>query len=136
MLYKPSDTDSQRIQGCYITTDESKAIVKYVVDNNEEQFDAEVMNFINNPNKGNKAGGDGEKGVDPLLPQALKICIDNGVASATMLQRKLAIGYPKAARIIEQMEERGYISTADGAKQRSVYISIEEFYSIFGDIYD
>ena len=136
MLYKPSDTDSQRIQGCYITTDETKSVVRYVVDNNEEQFDGEAMDFINNPNKGNKGGDSGEKGCDPLMPQALKICIDNGVASATMLQRKLAIGYPKAARIIEQMEERGYISTADGAKQRSVYISIEEFYSIFGDIYD
>lgn len=136
MLYKPSDTDSQRIQGCYITTDETKSVVKYVVDNNEEQFDGEAMDFINNPNKGNKGGDNGEKGCDPLMPQALKICIDNGVASATMLQRKLSIGYPKAARIIEQMEERGYISTADGAKQRSVYISIEEFYSIFGDIYD
>ena len=74
--------------------------------------------------------------VDPLLPQALKICIDNGVASTTMIQRKLLIGYPRAARIIDQMEERGYISSTDGTKQRAVYISIEEYYSIFGDIYD
>ena len=53
-----------------------------------------------------------------------------------MVQRKLSIGYPRAARIVDQMEERGYISSAEGSKQRSVYITIDEFYSIFGDIYD
>ncbi|MBP3344807.1 MAG: DNA translocase FtsK [Clostridia bacterium] len=137
MLYKPADTAPQRIQGCYIATGETKDIVNFIIDNNEETFDPEALEAINNPNK-NKNGGDGEgkDGVDPLLPQALKICIDNGVASTTMVQRKLSIGYPRAARIIDQMEERNYISSADGAKQRSVYISIEEFYSIFGDIYD
>ena len=53
-----------------------------------------------------------------------------------MVQRKLSIGYPRAARIVDQMEERGYIASAEGSKQRAVYISIEEFYTIFGDIYD
>ena len=84
----------------------------------------------------NGNNGNDNNGVDPLLPQALKICIDNGVASTTMVQRKLSIGYPRAARIVDQMEERGYIASAEGSKQRSVYISIEEFYTIFGDIYD
>lgn len=138
MLYKPADTSPQRIQGCFIATEETKNIVNFIVQNNEETFDPEAQEAINNPNK-NKNSGDGaggNNGTDELLPHALKICIDNGVASTTMVQRKLSIGYPRAARLIDQMEERGYISSADGAKQRSVYITIEEFYSIFGDIYD
>lgn len=136
MLYKPADAAASRIQGCLIETEETKAVVNYIIENNEEIYDADAFNAINNPGKGSNGGGEGNGGVDPLLPQALKICIDNGVASITMLQRKLAIGYPKAAKIIDQMQERGYISSADGAKQRAVYISIEEFYAIFGDIYD
>ncbi|MBE7073885.1 MAG: DNA translocase FtsK [Clostridiales bacterium] len=137
MLYKPADTAPQRIQGCYIATEETKNIVNYIVDNNEETYDAEALEAINNPNK-KKSDSDsgGGNATDELLPHALKLCIDNGVASTTMVQRKLSIGYPRAARLIDQMEERGYISTADGAKQRSVFMTIEEFYSTFGDIYD
>lgn len=135
MLYKPADSAGVRIQGCLIETQETKDVVNYIIDNNEEIFDEEAFNAINNPGKSsNNGGNDGNNGVDPLLPQALKICIDNGVASTTMVQRKLSIGYPRAARIIDQMEERNYISSADGAKQRAVYISIEEFYGIFGDM--
>ncbi len=136
MLYKPADAAPARLQGCLIETQETKDVVNYIIENNEEIFDEEAFNAINNPNKANTKDGGENNGVDPLLPQALKICIDNGVASTTMVQRKLSIGYPRAARIVDQMEERGYISSAEGSKQRSVYISIEEFYSIFGDIYD
>ena len=137
MLYSPSDAAPTRIQGCLIETQETKDIVNYITENNEEIFDPDAFDAIMNPNKPNNGGGgDNKDGVDPLLPQALKICIDNGVASTTMVQRKLSIGYPRAARIVDQMEERGYIASADGSKQRAVYISIEEYYSIFGDIYD
>ncbi len=136
MLYKPADAEPARLQGCFIDTPETKDIVSFITENNEEIFDEEANNAINSPGKSNNGGGDSNNGVDPLLPQALKLCIDNGVASTTMVQRKLAIGYPRAARIVDQMEERGYISSAEGSKQRSVYITIDEFYSIFGDIYD
>lgn len=135
MLYKPADSSPIRLQGCFIDTPETKDIVNFVIENNEETFDEEANNAINSPGKSNHGAGD-DNGMDPLLPQALKICIDNGVASTTMVQRKLSIGYPRAARIVDQMEERGYISSAEGAKQRSVYITIEEFYQIFGDTYD
>ncbi len=135
MLYKPSDSAPARIQGCFIDTPETKDVVNFIIENNEETYDEEAFNAINNPGKPNGKGGDGAD-FDPLLPQALKICIDVGVASTTMIQRKLSVGYPKAARLIDQMEQRGYISSADGAKQRTVYTSIEEFYQIFGDTYE
>lgn len=135
MLYKPADSSPIRLQGCFIDTPETKDIVNFVIEHNEETFDEEANNAINCPGKSGH-GTNEDNGMDPLLPQALKICIDNGVASTTMVQRKLSIGYPRAARIVDQMEERGYISSAEGAKQRSVYITIEEFYQIFGDTYD
>ncbi len=136
MLYKPTDSAPARIQGCFIDTPETKDIVNYIIENNEEIVDEEAQNAINGMNKNTGGDGQGDGGMDPLLPQALKICIDVGVASTTMVQRKLSIGYPRAARIIDQMEERGYISSAEGSKQRSVYTTIEEYYDIFGDNYD
>ncbi len=137
MLYKPADSSPLRLQGCLIETQETKDIVNYIAENNEEIFDEEAFNAINNPGKNTGGNGEGNNGgVDPLLPRALKICIDNGVASTTMVQRKLSIGYPRAARIIDEMQERGYISTAEGQKQRVVYTTIDEFYALFGDVYD
>ncbi len=136
MLYKPTDSAPARIQGCFIDTPETKDIVNYIIENNEEIVDEEAANAINGMNKNSGGDGQSDGGMDPLLPQALKICIDVGVASTTMVQRKLSIGYPRAARIIDQMEERGYISSAEGSKQRSVYTTIEEYYEIFGDNYD
>lgn len=137
MLYKPSDSAPARIQGCFIDTPETKDIVNYIIQNNEETYDEDAVNAISGMNKNGAGAGDGDKnGMDPLLPQALKICIDVGVASTTMVQRKLSIGYPRAARIIDQMEQMGYISTAEGSKQRTVYTTIEEYYEIFGDDYD
>ena len=53
-----------------------------------------------------------------------------------MIQRRLSIGYPRAGKIIDQMTEMGYISAADGAKPRNVYITLTEYYQIFGDKYE
>lgn len=75
-----------------------------------------------------------EDNTDPLLPQALKIGIEQNSISTTMVQRKFSIGYPRAARMIDQMEEKGYISQADGVNPRKILITKEEFDSIFGEI--
>ena len=71
--------------------------------------------------------GKRENDFDELLPQALKLVIENGQASITILQRKLLIGYPRASRIVDQMETAGYISPSDGSKPRSVYMTMEEW---------
>ncbi len=136
MLYFPNGAkDPARIQGCFIGTNEINNIVDFVRDNNEPRFDKSVEEKINNPNSGNGGGVGGRNDdLDPLLPQVLKASIDAKVASATMIRRRFAIGYPRAARIIDQMEEAGYISSADGVKPRTVYISEEEFNQIFGDV--
>ena len=135
MLYFPNGAkDPSRMQGCFISTPEINNIVDYVRDNNLPIFDKEIEDHINNPNKNNNAGPGYNEEIDPLLPQALKVSIECKQASATMLRRRFGIGYPRAARIIDQMEAAGYISSPDGVKGRSVYISEEEFIEIFGDI--
>ena len=67
------------------------------------------------------------------MPQALKCVIENGQASISMLQRRLVIGYPRAARIIDQMQEKGFISAQEGSKPRSVLINMEQYEEMFGD---
>ena len=138
MLYYPVGAqEPKRVQACFITTGETNRIVDHVRENNKPIFDKEIEEQINNPNKNNNNGGvQVNNEMDELLPLALKSAIDCGQASATMIRRKFAIGYPRAARIIDQMEEAGYISTADGVKGRTVYITLDEFHDIFGDQYD
>ena len=138
MLYYPVGAqEPKRVQACFISTGETNRIVDYVRENNKPIFDKEVEEQINNPNKNNKEGGvQVNNEMDELLPLALKAAIDCGQASATMIRRKFAIGYPRAARIIDQMEAAGYISTADGVKGRTVYTTMDEFREIFGDQYD
>ncbi len=70
--------------------------------------------------------------MDELMPQALEVCIECGQASTTMIRRKFAIGYPRAARIVDQMEEAGYVSKEVGHKGREVYITKKEFDKLFG----
>ena len=70
---------------------------------------------------------------DELLPKALKLCIENNLVSATFIQKKLGISWSRASKIIDQMEERAYISGVE-SNRRKVYMSIDEFNEIFGDV--
>ena len=67
------------------------------------------------------------------MPQVLKSVIESGHASISMIQRKFLVGFPRAARIIDQMEQAGYISPSDGSKSRSVYMTMEEYESLYGE---
>lgn len=135
MFYFPNGAkDPYRVQGCFVTTSEINKIVDFCRDNNKPIFDPEIEQQINNPNKNNGNGPGYNTEMDELLPQALKVSIECGQASATMIRRKFAIGYPRAARIIDQMEAAGYISSADGPKGRTVYTTEDEFRELFGDV--
>lgn len=140
MLYKPSDaSEPRRIQGCYVTSTEVANIVDFVKENNAEyDYDDKVeTQIMNPPHQDIMSAANGEPandtGFDPLMPQALKCVIENGQASISMLQRRLVIGYPRAARIIDQMQEKNFISPQDGSKPRSVLITMEEYEELFGE---
>ena len=135
MLYAPVDAaEPSRIQGAYVSGEEVYKVVEFVKDNNPGDFDEEVESKILTVHKtgGGAEGDDDGAGYDPLLPQALKMFIQNGQASISVIQRRFLVGYPRAARIVDQMEKANYISPQDGSKPRSVYLTMEQFEQILG----
>ena len=102
----------------------------YVRNNNEPIFDSDIEMKIKNPNRPSDEPPKRER--DVLFKSALRACMDAGTASVTMLRRKFAIGFSRAGNLIDAMEEAGYISTSNGAKPRTIYITEEEFNDIFG----
>ena len=128
-----------RVQSAFISPEDSQRIVNFIKNNNEAYYDEEATAFINS--RGGYAGdpsdgNGGEKGgaVDPIYIEALKYVILSGSASISMIQRKCSTGYSRAGKIIEWMEDMGYISPFDGAKARKVLITKEEFESKYGPL--
>lgn len=137
MLYSPSDAaEPRRIQGCFVSGKEVEDIVEFVKQNNEVDYDSKVEMDINMPANKSNVNNDGESSesaFDSLMPEALKLVIENGQASISLIQRRLVVGYPRAARIIDQMEQANFISGSDGSKPRTVYITMEKYEELFGD---
>lgn len=117
-----------RVQGALITDKEVEELVKHVKSNFAAQYDNNVIECINNSsNDEAKFLND----VDELLKDAVEAVIDQGQASTSFIQRKFRIGYSRAARILDQMEERGIVGPFEGSKPRKVLITKEEFYDMF-----
>ena len=128
MLFQTPDMPQpKRIQGAFITDEETHAIMDFLRMQRGPQYDDEV---VSQPVQLNGKGGivadysnDGTSGDEAELKDAVHVVIDARKASTSLLQRKLRIGYGKAARLIEQMEEQGIISPADGSRPREVLVS-------------
>src|SRR5699024_6485757 len=122
MLYLPPDESKpSRVQGAFIDDEVGSIVDHWKTVTPDPGYDPEWMNLPSNGKgadggEGGSYDGDGEE--EPLMQQALDVVRSQGTASASMLQRRLRIGYNRAARIIEQMEEDGIIGPADGAKGR------------------
>ena len=135
MLYRTdSMTLPERLQGPFVSNEEMHSIVAYVREHNEAYFDDRVSDYLNNA-RASGAGGDADDGdsVEAVYIDALRYVVSIGQASISMIQRRCSVGYPKAGKIIEWMENMGYISAFDGAKSRKVLLTQEEFDSKYGD---
>lgn len=121
MLYYPvGEQKPKRIQGAFISEEEVEAIVSRIkVQKDQLLYDQEIMEHIE---KGRSDQEDSEEG-DELYQEAVKVVVENQQASTSFLQRKMRIGYNRAARIMDQLEERGVISQRDGSKPRQVLMS-------------
>lgn len=128
----------QRLQGAFLHSDEVQRVVEYVKENNEAYFDDSVADYINNDRSGGggEFGGDDDDSVEAVYIDALRYVVGTGQASISMIQRKCSVGYPKAGKIIEWMENMGYISAFNGARARDVLLTKEEFESKYGDYGD
>ena len=135
MLYKTDTmTFPLRAQGAFLSSEEVQTIVSYVKEHNEAYFDDSVADYINNEKSGGMGGGEGDDdSVEAVYIDALRYVVGIGQASISMIQRRCSVGYPKAGKIIEWMENMGYISAFDGAKARKVLLTPEEFESKYGD---
>jgi len=131
MLYLAGDTfKPKRIQGIYISESEVQKVVKDIIENNKdyEISDEEEMNFEKELEKQmqeislntDQLMEDFE--IDELYPEAYKVVVNSGKASASFLQRRLRVGYARAARLLDLLEERGVIGPGEGAKPREVLI--------------
>lgn len=149
LLYISSENlKPKRVQGAYISDKELKGIIKWIIDNNSEvnledelaqdlQAELEKMT-IDAPGKdGGNYNAYGEPGEsDVLYPEAKEIIIESEKASASFLQRKLRIGYARAARLLDMLEARGVVGPGDGAKPRKVLIAPTEEEASFGNDYN
>ncbi|MCL2484291.1 MAG: DNA translocase FtsK, partial [Firmicutes bacterium] len=139
MLYSPqSFPDPKRVQGAYISTDEVTAVVEYIKQNNDAYFDEELIKDVVGKEEPKVEMAmedleDEKNKFDPLLPEALKLAIETGQASISMIQRRFAVGYAKAARIIDQMEQATFISPHDGSRARRVFATMDDFNLLFPD---
>ncbi len=123
MLYITSDLPKpMRIQGSFVTEKEIKKVMDFIKDQAGEVIYNEQI--VEKPTKAAGTSGyetDMDDGGDELLPEATQIVRQAGKASASLLQRRLRVGYARAARLLDIMEDQGIVGPADGAKPREVY---------------
>lgn len=137
--------DLARIQCCFVDTHEVQKVTDFVKANNETYFDQSVSDFINTveqeetPNSMVSGGGEGEDGetkIDDTFIKALKYCVTSNQASVSMIQRRFPVGYIKACKIIDWMENMNYVTPSEGSKPRKVLLSKDEFFNIYGEVDD
>jgi S-DNA-T family DNA segregation ATPase FtsK/SpoIIIE len=124
MLYQPIDAPrAVRLQGVLVTDDEINAVAGHWKGQGGPQYRPEITAPKRDGKGGGRPGDDEEDDADPLLSQAVDIVRRSDKASASLLQRRLRIGYARAARILDQMEDRGIVGPADGSRFREVLVT-------------
>ena len=130
MLFLPIGVNSPtRIQGSFITDDEIKRIIDFTVEQQKAQYDDSLMNLEAVDTSSNSSGLADMSGStdedDPLYNDIVQFVIDTQKASASLIQRKFKLGYNRAARIVDLLEERGIIGPQNGSKPREVLVQLE-----------
>ncbi len=138
MLYAPIGIGKPlRVQGCFVTDSEVEAVAGYVKENYTSNYDQQVLDEIDKKaqqtGKGSKSAAaepepSGEElDGDEMLPAAVDVILETGQASVSMLQRRLKLGYARAARIVDEMEEKGIVGPFQGSKPRAILVTKEKW---------
>ncbi|MBR3690033.1 MAG: DNA translocase FtsK, partial [Eggerthellaceae bacterium] len=128
LLSKPELAKPQRIQGCYVSEDEINAVVDMLKEQGEPEYHSEILktNLITLGASSPDASGGSCGSDDPLIWEAADIVVETGLGSTSNIQRRLKVGYSRAGRIMDQLEEKGVVGPANGSKPRDVLVdSIE-----------
>ena len=136
MLYGPVGEDRRRVQGCFVSEEEVAAVVEFIKQSGSASYDEEVIHEIERHAQAQEKGAKGsaapemeggQDDYDELLPAAIEVVVEARQASVSMLQRRLKLGYGRAARLVDQMEEKGVVGPFEGAKPRQVIITREQW---------
>jgi len=142
LFLPPGKSESMRVQGAFISTDETERLMEWykahaaaAVAAPGTSIDEQVAALEKAEKEGEDGAGSTEQGAgerDPLFRQAAEVCIQNQLGSTSLLQRRMSIGYGRAARIIDQLELAGVLGPANGSKPRDVLLGLEELDDLTG----
>lgn len=131
MLFSPIGVQKPvRIQGCFVTDKEIENVIKFIKESNENNYDKDIMEEIeknavlDTKDSSSKQNFDDD---DPMLKDAIQCVIEAGQASTSYLQRKLRLGFARAGRLMDQMEQRGIIGPPEGSKPRQVLVNSQKW---------
>lgn len=127
LLYPVGASKPIRVQGVYVSDKEVENIVNFLKSQGKPEYETEILESENT--SANEINME-----DELLPEAVRILIESGQASISMLQRRLRIGYTRAARLIDILEEKGVVGGYEGSKPRAVLIGWDEYKEMFGEM--
>ena len=130
MLFYPSGAAKPvRVQGAFVSDKEVEKIVGFVKNNGEATYSEDILDKIEKANNADKESmeQDSDDDSDPFLMDAIDTVVETGQASTSFIQRRFKVGYARAGRIIDQMEERGIISGYQGSKPREVLMTKERW---------
>ena len=131
MLFFPSGAPKpSRVQGAFVSDDEVEKIVDFIKSNGTATYSEDILESIENSNKTDKELAQEQAeddDTDPFLMDAIQTVVETGQASTSFIQRRFKVGYARAGRIIDQMEERGVISGYQGSKPREVLMTLDRW---------
>jgi S-DNA-T family DNA segregation ATPase FtsK/SpoIIIE len=140
LFLPPGKSEPMRVQGAFISTDETERLMEWykahaaaAVAAPGTSIDEQVAALEKAEKEGEEGTGSGDQGAgerDPLFRQAAEVCIQNQLGSTSLLQRRMSIGYGRAARIIDQLELAGVLGPANGSKPRDVLLGLEDLNEI------
>jgi S-DNA-T family DNA segregation ATPase FtsK/SpoIIIE len=133
LFLPPGRSEPMRLQGAYIGTDESERVMEWYVARRAarrvaaESQEADILELVRAQEGEEEAGGQADEGErDALFREAAEACIQNQGGSTSLLQRRLRIGYGRAARIIDQLHYAGILGPPDGSKPRDVLVGFDQ----------
>jgi S-DNA-T family DNA segregation ATPase FtsK/SpoIIIE len=136
MLYSPLGSGKPiRVQGAFVSDEEREKVISFIKEKSDAHYSDEIMSHIEKAaeekGSGNGNGKEAEESpcssYDELLPQAVDVIFDSKQASVSMLQRRLKLGYSRAARLVDQMEEIGVVGPFEGSKPRQILVTKEQW---------
>ena len=130
MLFRPVGSQKLiRAQGAYVSETEVEAVLSYLREHGAPEYDEAMANADPDDDVSGEEGGDG----DALFVDALRVVVESRQASVSNLQRRLRVGFTRAGRLVDMMEQRGYVGPHQGSKSREVLLTLDQFQRLYGD---